>query len=82
MMFLFIYICGYLVSAVTCMGWVMADEQSERCYDDKGNYRRDLGFSVGWSCCMQLFWPLTLPLVFCITGFAEHGWSVKRKAKP
>lgn len=81
-----IYIVGYvlicIVSAVLVSGWFMADVGSiwsKKEWADE-HYRRDLGYSVALGSAYAAVWPIGVPIAFCITGFAEHGWTISRKA--
>ncbi len=67
-------IVAWIAIGIINAGFVQAD--LEHALDYMGNkscggYRKDLGFSVGWS--MLPMTPLATPFM---TGFYQHGWRL------
>lgn len=77
-----VYLCGYLVSAVLIAG--MDDAYSQGRYSDnaRDNARRDMGDAVAEAISWGLWWPFTLPLMYCTTGFAQYGLLYRFKPDP
>ena len=77
MTFLILYLIGAVLSWVCIAGWFFADVQGEYPYWAKKRARHDLGSSVALGFVFALSWPVGLPLTYCVTGFAQHGWRLK-----
>jgi len=75
--FVVLYLIGAVLSWICITGWLFADQQGD--YPTFGNKqaRYDLGNSTALGFFYALFWPLGLPLAYCVTGFAQHGWRLK-----
>lgn len=43
--------------------------------------RSDMGLSCLFGLASGMIWPLLLPAVFCLTGFAEHGIFRQKAAR-
>lgn len=69
------YIVGAVVSWIIIAGLANASFLGEF----KTASRQDVGFFLGWGLLAAPLWPITLIMTFFITGFAEHGWSLKLK---
>jgi hypothetical protein len=78
--FWIVYGIGYVVSVVVLTGWEFADMWGE--YSHVSTYRETLGFCLAHSLFGCVFWPVILPLMYFITGFAEHGWRVRVPQAP
>lgn len=71
-----LYILGAIISYPLIAGWVNASFKAE--FPDE-SHRQHLGFSLGWGIPASLCWPIFLPGVYLMTGFAEDGWSLTTK---
>ena len=80
MWLIYLYVIGCLVSWYLAAGMFFAEEQGSFPIIADKRRREQLGFAVALGFLSSLFWPLTLPMAWCLTGFAQHGvWRVKRK---
>lgn len=78
MSLLMLYVIGYVVSAYLVTGMAFSYFQGE--YQAPKRRREDLGFALILGVLLNVAWPLTLPLVWLMTGFAKHGvWSKTQK---
>ncbi|MCG7851678.1 MAG: hypothetical protein MIO92_04075, partial [Methanosarcinaceae archaeon] len=68
------YIVLHLLCGFLSVGIWMADVQ-ERYPKIKDEYRFDLGISTLYG---VLFGPITLVVFYALSGFAEHGCSLRR----
>lgn len=74
-----LYILGGLCSYPLIAGWTYASAITEFCpvgiYAEIHSTRKAAGFALGWSVVASALWPVFLPGVYLITGFAEDGWG-------
>lgn len=72
------YLVGYVVSATLIAGINNAeDKYGHFCRFYEG--RKDLGNNILNGIIGAIIWPISLPVVYLSTGFAEQGWSLKWK---
>ena len=55
-------------------GWEYADLSAHSPDLSVEERRRDAGFASAHA-LLAFAWPITVPLVYCVTGFAQHGWK-------
>lgn len=69
------WVC-YLIAAVgswfLISGWMFANLEST--FPGHEREREQSGFCSMWSLPMSAGWPLGIPLAYCLSGYAEHGW--------
>ena len=77
------YVILGVLSAVLATGWLMAEfpHRYPHLYENDG-YRLTLGRCMSFSILIGLGWPIALPEIYFLTGFAEYGWSVTNKKTP
>lgn len=71
-----IYIIGYAISVALSIGWQFAYFDAKYKATD---WEEHLGFSIMWSALCMVGWPVMLPMSFCTTGFAKHGWRITHR---
>lgn len=72
--FLVIYAIGAIASWFAISGWEFADSQARFPRIAKENMRYDSGFAAMHAVWGAALWPIALPAMYCLTGYAEHGW--------
>jgi hypothetical protein len=65
-----IWLVGIIPSLVMCSGWFYSKDMSISC----DNPRESVGCAVVMGLLYAVLWPIGIPLAWCMTGFAEHGW--------
>ena len=68
-----VYIVCALVSWTLMQGWEYADVHAQFPHQTSQEDAEDRGFCAAHS-ALAVVWPISLPLVFCITGFGHSGW--------
>lgn len=70
-----VYAIGYAVSAVLISGWNVAYFSAK--YPEQEDRRSAWSYGVATGVLGSVFWPVILPLEFCASEFARHGWGYK-----
>jgi nitrate/nitrite transporter NarK len=76
-----VYLIGFFLSWVAITGMLFASIQARFPGQSSRNLRQDLGVATMIGGLGGFIWPIALPAVFLITGFAQDGWSVMIKEK-
>ena len=67
----------YMIMAITSWflttGWTFALKVSDPLFKTSELHRTSGEIAIS-SPIVALFWPVSLPIVYCLTGYAEHGW--------
>lgn len=71
--FWFFFLLWWLPSFIFCVGWQFANLIAQFGDND---WEEHLGFSIVWCAFFCIFGWVAVFIVFCITGFAKHGWRV------
>jgi hypothetical protein len=58
---------------VCVVGWQVADDQAR--FATLHECRYSIAFAVVWGAWASVVWPVGLPFVLHVTGFAAHGWG-------
>lgn len=74
-----IYIIGALLSWVANTGMFYADNLYQ--FGRSQSHRELLGQTIIMGVIFSPLWPVQVPIVFCLTGFAEHGWTLNPNHK-
>lgn len=79
LMLILAYIAGFLISWFLMAGMFFAEDQGVATATIAAEFRRrDLGSAIALGLIYAFWWPLTLPLAWLSTGFAEYGvWIVR-----
>lgn len=68
-----LYTIGFLSSWITISGWMYADFQGN--VPSSQMKREDSGMSVVLGAFAAIVFPITIPMVYGLTGFAQYGWE-------
>ncbi len=64
----------FVVGVVSaCLVFAMAFSFFRNEFKSLDDARQDAGMCVLFAAPTVLIWPLLLPMIFCLTGFAKHG---------
>lgn len=77
-LFVILYGVGVLLSTGLITGWYVAEDAGR--WPHGFNYRHALGRNLVVGFFSGLLWPIALPTIFCVTGFAQYGWRISRPA--
>ena len=75
-LFVLLYSVGVLLSTGLITRWFVAEDAGR--WPNVFNYRRALGQNLVIGFLSGLLWPIALPMIFCLTGFAQYGWRISR----
>jgi hypothetical protein len=67
------YVVGALVSWYLAAGMLFSQAQAKFLESANENFREDAGMAIVVGFFAAVAWPLGLPIMYCFTGFAEHG---------
>lgn len=71
------YLFGAALSIPINAGMWFADLKHDYGNDlGPHDQRRELGEAVAGGCLAAVVWPATVPMIFCMTGFAQDGWTL------
>lgn len=75
MEFIVAYAIGSIVSFFLIWGWWVAYFTGK--YPDVTDFREELGHGFPFAIFSGLFfWPIGIPLVLGLSGFAKYGWRL------
>lgn len=75
MIWLGIYILGYILVWNLVFGWMFANEKARYEKWETWDYRDSAGAAFIFAFILAAIWPVGWLLMFCVTGFAEYGWE-------
>ncbi len=72
------YFIGYGASVIIGVGITYAHDIARWPGLAITDWREFLGFAIIYNVTAMILWPLMLPAIFCLTGFAKAGWSIRK----
>lgn len=81
MMWLYVYIVGYVTVAIFTVGAFFADMQESFPSLAVEHRRKDLGMAILFGMLYGLLWPILWIGPILLTGFLEHGWYLRPRRR-
>lgn len=73
-----VYLAISIPCILLCAGWLFADFQAKYYLTRADKWREDMGIAILYGALLGAVWPLGVPSLWLLTGFAQHGWCLNR----